>query len=99
MGGPSSGPQPQNEVEMPPAAFSTGESLPGATDRPANTSPKFRAGARVFFDSNGVPVKGTVAKPNATGEHCMSSQHLRLAFSLHAGLLQFDSASGIEHSD
>ncbi|KAL3144902.1 hypothetical protein ABBQ32_003413 [Trebouxia sp. C0010 RCD-2024] len=68
MGGPSSASQPQNEADMPSGISLAGASLPGATDQPARSTPRFRAGARVFFDSSGVPVRGTVAKPNATGE-------------------------------
>ena len=71
MGGPSSGVQPQSEADMPFGASSAGASLPGVPDKPASSTPRFRAGARVFFDNNGVPVRGTVAKPNATGGKCM----------------------------
>ncbi|DBA72821.1 TPA: hypothetical protein ACH3X2_010206 [Trebouxia sp. C0005] len=38
------------------------------SDQQAQTAPRFRAGSRVLYDNNGLPVKGTVAKPNATGE-------------------------------
>lgn len=69
MGGPSSMSQPQNEADMPPAASLGGAGLPIAMDRSASTATRFKAGARVFFDSNDIPVKGTVAKPNATGQY------------------------------
>ena len=69
MGGPSSMSQSQNEADMPPSASLSGASLPSAMDRSANATSRFKAGARVFFDSNGIPVKGTVAKPHATGKH------------------------------
>lgn len=64
MSGPSSMSQPPNEADMPPAASSAAAGLPSA----AGETSRFKAGARVFFDSNGVPVKGTVAKPHSTGE-------------------------------
>ena len=69
MAGPSSMLQPQNEADMPPSAPLGEASLPGAVEHPANAISRFKAGARVYFDSNGVPVKGTVAKPNAIGKH------------------------------
>ena len=59
---------PQNEADMPPSASLSGASLPSAMSSLATVVSRFKAGARVFFDSDGVPVKGTVAKPNATGE-------------------------------
>ena len=69
MGGPSSMSQSQHQADMPPSASLSGASLPSAMDRSASATSRFKAGARVYFDSNGIPVKGTVAKPNATGEH------------------------------
>ena len=38
------------------------------SDQQAQTAPRFRAGSRVLYDNDGLPVKGTVAKPNATGD-------------------------------
>lgn len=69
--------------------------MPDAINRPASANPRFRAGARVLFDSNGVPVKGTVAKPNATGKHCMSPHHLGFGLTLHAVAQQQQQQAGL----
>lgn len=79
MSGPSSMSQPPNEADMPPAASSAAAGLPSA----ARETSRFKAGARVFFDSNGVPVKGTVAKPHSTGERVDVPTVLRPASALH----------------
>lgn len=79
MSGPTSMSQPRNEADMPPTASSAAAGLPSAADHPVGENSRFKAGARVFFDSNGVPVKGTVAKPNSTGERVHVPTDLRPA--------------------
>lgn len=74
MSGPSSASQSQNEADIPPAASSAAAGLPSV----AGETSRFKAGARVFFDSNGVAVKGTVAKPNSTGERVHAPTDLSL---------------------
>ena len=75
-------PQSQNGFDMPAAQGPGGAAAsPSSTDEQARAAPRFRAGSRILYDNDGVPVKGTVAKPNATGEplcshmtctlHCM----------------------------
>lgn len=64
----SSAPQSQNGFDMPAAPGSGGTAASqGPTDEQTPTAPRFRAGSRILYNNDGVPVKGTVAKPNATG--------------------------------
>ena len=54
---------------MPPSASMDAANLPAVSNGSTGIDSRFKAGARVWFDSNGVPVRGTVAKPHATGKH------------------------------
>ena len=77
MGPSSSASQSQNGMDMPAAPGSGGTAASqGPTDEQATTAPKFRAGSRILYNNDGVPVKGTVAKPNATGEPFCSHKML-----------------------
>lgn len=61
--------QSQNGNDMPGAPGRAGAAAPSfPSEQQAQTAPRFRAGSRVLYDNDGLPVKGTVAKPNATGE-------------------------------
>ncbi|DBB04697.1 TPA: hypothetical protein ACH3X1_012751 [Trebouxia sp. C0004] len=61
--------QSQNGNDM-PAAPGRGDSAAPSfpSDEQAQTAPRFRAGSRVLYNNAGLSVKGTVAKPNATGQ-------------------------------
>lgn len=61
--------QSQNGNDMPGAPGRAGAAAPSfPSEQQAQTAPRFRAGSRVLYDNDGLPVKGTVAKPNATGD-------------------------------
>jgi len=61
--------QSQNGNDMPAAPGRGDAAAPSfPPDQQAQTAPRFRAGSRVLYDNDGLPVKGTVAKPNATGD-------------------------------
>ncbi len=61
--------QSQNGNDMPAAPGRVdAAALSFPSEQQAQTAPRFRAGSRVLYDNDGVPVKGTVAKPNATGD-------------------------------
>ncbi len=89
MGMPSSMPQSQNGNDMAAASGLGGAAAGGAVSDQAAVAPRFQAGSRVLYDSDGVPVKGTVAKPNATGQ---SSQNMQVA-QLSVGLANAHSGS------
>ncbi|KAL0054499.1 hypothetical protein WJX82_009819 [Trebouxia sp. C0006] len=61
--------QSQNGNDMPAAPGRGDAAAPSfPSDQQAQTAPRFRAGSRILYNRDGLPVKGTVAKPNATGE-------------------------------
>ena len=61
--------QSQNGNDMPAAPGRGDAAAPSfPSDQQAQTAPRFRAGSRILYNRDGLPVKGTVAKPNATGD-------------------------------
>ena len=75
MGAPSSTPYPQSGANMPPAASIDAANLPAVNNGSIGIVTRFSAGARVWFDNNGVPVRGTVAKPHAAGKIQLERMH------------------------
>lgn len=62
-------PQPQDSSDMPGApSFGGTASASVPMEDQAGVGPRFRAGSRVLYDSEGIPVKGTVAKSSGIGE-------------------------------